>query len=179
MNLERMAWIDLETTGLQEVRGEILECGIMITDRNLAEISRISWVFYGHDGMFRLPDDAKALDMHSKSGLLAECRRSSIHPEDAQDAILDYLRDMGAMGSPMCGAGVGFERRWLPVHMPRVHAAFHYRNYDATHYRIELARLGIPCPEKRECHRAIEDIEDAIGLARLGSLYLEHGAKRK
>jgi oligoribonuclease len=168
MNTDRIAWLDLETTGLNEVRGEILECGVIVTDSSLVEIARCAWVFYAHDGMFRLPDDQRALDMHRKSGLLAECKRSPYHPEDLQDEIVQWITDAGAAGSPMHGAGIQFDRRWLACHMPRLHDLFHYRNGDATHYRILADRLGVTCPPKREAHRALTDLEDSIALMQWG-----------
>lgn len=41
--MSNLAWIDLETTGLDPDVHDILEIGIIITDRELNEVARESW----------------------------------------------------------------------------------------------------------------------------------------
>lgn len=160
---ERLGWIDLETSGLDRERCHILEVGIVITDRKLVELARQSWlvkpvgVFYAEIG---------AMAMHDRAGLLAECEASGLMHGDVEDHACAFLIDWQANGSPMCGAGVGFDRAFLSRNMPRLAEHFHYRNFDVSTFRVAAAIAGVDAPAKREAHRALDDLEDALALAR-------------
>lgn len=170
MNLDKLVWIDLETTGLDETKGHILEIGIIITDRWLDRIgppwTTVVRPSLGVD-LMNLREDVVA--MHSRSGLFAEvvaATGAAYHTGSVAGAAASYIEACEAVGSPLCGASVHFDRRWLMHHMPGVLTKLHYRNFDVSTFRIMAELVGAPLPEKREAHRVIPDLEDAIALAR-------------
>lgn len=157
-----LAWIDLETTGLDPDVHDILEIGIIITDRELREVARKSWLIYAHGREW----SREALDMHQSSGIVDELLTGTTIELAAADARR-FIDRNGAGGSPMCGASVHFDRAFLRRRAMHLHEAFHYRNFDVSTLRMaaELAGLEVP-DKKRGIHRALPDLEDSIALAR-------------
>lgn len=159
-------WIDVETDGLDEQTGNLLEVGIVLTDRHHVEIARRSWVLH-----FHLPImDLWVAAMHARSGLSAECLVSPLTREAAQEDILEWLRKhgvrSGSVSPPLLGGrNAHFDRRWLRAHLPRVVALLSHRGLDATTMRVEMAEVGITVA-KGEAHRALADLDNDLTIAR-------------
>jgi oligoribonuclease len=183
MQTERLVWIDLETTDLDETTGSILEVGIAITDRDLKIIALHDWQVYYAGGVFTdaldepghplyMPPEVRA--SHEASGLIADCIKHGFTDGVLETKACAFIDQHGGKASPMCGSSVHFDRRWLARHMPELHAMFHYRNFDASHYRIEgelTGRSDIPAkPDASLAHRALVDVSNSIDLARWGML---------
>ncbi len=164
MNLDRLVWIDLETTALDPGEGFIIEAGIVITTRELDPVYRLDVLI---PPPRHLEGSAQAILMHAKSGLLEEAdSRGTWEISDVGNAFVRVINEKGAAGSPLCGASVHFDRAWMRVFMPHVLGLLHYRNFDVSTFKILAEMQGLKLPEKREAHRVIPDLEDAIALAR-------------
>lgn len=174
MQLDRLVWIDLETTGLDPQHDEILEAGFIITDGRLNETARRSWVLPCSRSFMERRCDDVVRAMHTASGLWEESagwhdRLCSMSRHEEYDRIRDEVRAFiePSAGSPMCGANVSFDRSFcrdaygtpiLGVDL------FHYRNLDVSTLRLTGQMLGFTLPPKREVHRALPDLEDSIAL---------------
>lgn len=159
-------WIDVETEDLDETRSALLEVGIVLTDRAHVEIARRSWVLH-YAGT---PPEPYVRDMHTRSGLLAECRASSLTREGAETEIIAWLwahggKERGFAGPLLGGRNAHFDRRWLRAHLPRVVALLSHRGLDATTMRVEMAEVGITVA-KGEAHRALADLDNDLAIAR-------------
>jgi oligoribonuclease len=167
MNMSNLAWIDLETTGLDPDVHDIIEIGIIITDRELNEVARESWSISATPypvAMGRVWS-REALEMHLASGLVDELVLGTTIEAAAADARR-FIDRSGAAGSPMCGASVHFDRAFLRRRAPSLHDVFHYRNFDVSSLRMAAELAGLEVPErKRGLHRALPDLEDSIALA--------------
>lgn len=176
-----LAWIDLETTGLDPQRDRILEVGVIVTDDDLVEKDRISmlvgpedsrhsefWVDSMVRGMKR-----DVVEMHTRSGLIDDLRSGRCkHIRAVEDTVLAFLIQHEPSGKvPMCGSSVHFDRRFLQEHMVWLESWFHYRNIDVSSLN-EAAKRWSPLfyrtveELKRESHRVLDDLEDSIELAR-------------
>ena len=87
---------------------------------------------------------------------------SRISTEEAERTTLEFLKEHCLpKSSPMCGASICQDRRFLSRAMPELAAFFHYRNLDVSSLKI-LA--GFWQPEalegvvKDDRHRAKSDI---------------------
>lgn len=127
-----LAWVDVETTGLNYRRDSVIEIAVAITTDNLEMLTLRSWVCWTI-----LPIDnwdPEALRMHSKSGLLDAVKNA---PHDAYPAavakeVLEFLENSVPKGIPLTGSSVGFDRRMLERSMPKVEEFFSYRNIDVS-----------------------------------------------
>lgn len=162
----RLAWIDLEMTGLFPETDEIIEMAIIVTDSNLEIVSEAKgWVFSCSEEKLDAMD-AWNTSTHTASGLVDKVRASTLDYDTGEREALGFLRGLVlAKDSPMCGNTICQDRRFLARHMPRLHDFFHYRNLDVSSFKI-ACNLWVPnmpaMPQKDSDHRALSDIRQSI-----------------
>ena len=172
---QRLIWIDLEMTGLDTQRDEIIEIATIVTDPQL-EILAEGPVLAVHQ-----PDEILAsMDewntrQHGQSGLLRRVREEGVGCAEAEQHTLEFLRGWVPAGkSPMCGNSICQDRRFLARLMPDLESYFHYRNLDVSTVK-ELVRRWAPAVldglTKSSEHLALDDIRDSIAELRY---YREH-----
>lgn len=160
-----LVWVDIEASGLEVERRELLEIAVLITNGELEELAE------GPDIVIHHGDEAlEAMDewntrQHGSSGLTAAVRASTLGLAEAEELVLAFVREhCPERESPLCGNSVHFDRAMLKRHMPRVESYLHYRNVDVSTVK-ELVRRwypDVPLPEKGETHRALDDIRASL-----------------
>ncbi len=161
-----LIWIDLEMTGLDPFRDQIIEIATLVTDAQLnimaeGPVIAIRQPDYILDGM-----DEWNTKQHGKSGLIERVRNSQYDEQRAERETIEFLEYLVPPGkSPMCGNSICQDRRFIARCMPRLEVYFHYRNLDVSTLK-ELAWRWSPDMakglEKVSKHRAMEDIMDSI-----------------
>ena len=161
-----LIWIDLEMTGLDTVNDRIIEVATIVTDKYLNELAEgpVLAISQSRETMDAMDDWNTR--QHGESGLTARVLASSVSPEKAEKATLDFLAAWVDPGvSPMCGNSVCQDRRFLAREMPDLERYFHYRNLDVSTLKI-LAQQWAPEVaagfSKDSTHRALADIRDSI-----------------
>ena len=165
---KELVWIDLEMTGLNPQIHKIIEIATIITDSELNIIAK------GPDLVINASDDelnkmnTYVRDMHTKSGLIDEVRKSSLTIRDAEIKTLEFINEhiKAKNKPPICGNSIGTDRRFLDAQMNDLENRFHYRVVDVSSIK-ELANRWYPdvdrnIPSKAENHRALEDIIESI-----------------
>lgn len=188
MNSNHIAWLDLETGGLDGMQSNgivgciqypILEIALIVTDSdlNLRDEAGIRVVIH-HSETVLANMDSWALEHHQKSGLLDEVRASTIDIAQAEQMVIEYLKQNGATaynrktksGTLMAGNSIKFDRNYLNCQMPELDSFFHYRQIDISSVAL-LCRLWKPEIErevkKNYHHLAFQDIKESIEEARL------------
>lgn len=171
-SLDRLAWIDLEMTGLDVERDVIVEIACLVTDAELELVDDgIDLVVHAGDAQLdAMSDFVRA--MHVKSRLLDEIRASTVSIDDAGAQVLEYLKthvpEPGI--APLCGNSIGMDRRFLARYLPEVDGYVHYRSIDVSSLK-ELCRRWYPDayrkrPSKAESHRALDDIRESVAELR-------------
>ncbi|WP_174550546.1 oligoribonuclease [Nocardia vermiculata] len=163
-----MVWMDCEMTGLRLDSDKLIEVAALVTDSDLNILGD------GVDIVIHADDDALAAmppvvqEMHAKSGLTEEVRRSTVTMEQAQQQVLDYVRQwVPTAGTvPLAGNSIATDRGFLARDMPELDAHLHYRMIDVSSIK-ELCRRWYPRiyfgqPEKGLAHRALADIKESI-----------------
>ncbi len=168
--LERLVWIDLETTGLNPRSDMILEIAAVVTDGDLVELAAVEAVI----GFYLTPEARAAfvrpvaLQMHKDNGLWEACR-DGIQPRDAASLVCDMVNQFApGYRGPICGSSPQFDKGFLDSEMPRVAALFNHRVYDVSTLRQEAAQQGFTLsePPGGTAHRAMADIRASIEVAR-------------
>jgi oligoribonuclease len=159
--------MDLEMTGLDPTKDVIVEIATLITDDELTILAE------GPDLVVHTSEDLLAamdpfvVEMHTKSGLLEEIRRSTTSLADAGAATLAFLREHAEPGTvPLCGNSIGTDRRFLAAYLPDIENFLHYRSVDVSSVK-ELVRRWYPHvrsgrPHKHGSHRALDDIRESV-----------------
>lgn len=161
-------WIDCEMTGLDLGKDALIEVAALVTDPDLNVLGEgVDLVIHADDAALdAMPDVVR--DMHAKSGLTEEVRRSVVTLAEAEAAVLRYVQQHVPMprSAPLCGNSIGTDRNFLARDMPALDAHLHYRMIDVSSIK-ELARRWYPRvyfgqPQKGLAHRALADIRESI-----------------
>ena len=166
----RLVWIDLEMTGLDPLRDHIIEIATVVTDGGLNTVEEGPNIVVHQPRSVMYEMDDWNTRHHTASGLFEEVLASRISTEEAERTTLEFLkRHCRPKDSPMCGASICQDRRFLSRAMPELAAFFHYRNLDVSSVKI-LAGLWNPpvleAVEKDGRHRAKSDILASIAELR-------------
>jgi oligoribonuclease len=169
--LDRLAWLDLEMTGLDVARHVIVELAVIVTDAQLQPLDGgIDVVVHQPPAaLARMDDFVRA--MHTRSGLLPAIEASDVTLDQAGARAIEYLGNHVPAGvAPLCGNSIGVDRRFLHVQLPTLDEYLHYRSIDVSSLK-ELCRRWYPevyrrRPAKQETHRALDDVLESIAELR-------------
>ncbi|GAA2523405.1 oligoribonuclease [Pilimelia columellifera] len=163
-----LVWIDCEMTGLDLGKDALIEVAVLVTDADLNVLGDgVDIVISaGEAALVGMPDVVR--DMHAKSGLTEEVRRSTISVAEAEDRVLGYITAHvpDPRTAPLCGNSIATDRGFIARDMPRLDAHLHYRMIDVSSIK-ELCRRWYPRvyfgqPAKGLEHRALADIRESI-----------------
>jgi oligoribonuclease len=160
-----LIWVDMEMTGLDSARDQILEIATLVTDTELNIVAEGPNL-----AIFQPEEVLKGMDEwnqthHGQSGLLDRVRASSETVAGAEAKTLEFVaRYCQAKKSPLCGNSVWQDRRFLDRLMPNLNGFFHYRIIDVSSVK-ELALRWypqLPPIKKKETHLALADIRESV-----------------
>jgi oligoribonuclease len=163
-----LVWIDCEMTGLDLGKDKLIEVAALVTDPDLNVLGEgVDLVIHADDeALDAMPPVVR--DMHAKSGLTDEVRRSAITMGEAEEAVLAYIRQFvpNPRTAPLCGNSIATDRGFLARDMPALDDFLHYRMIDVSSIK-ELCRRWYPRvyfgqPAKGLAHRALADIRESI-----------------
>ena len=166
VDTNNLIWIDLEMTGLDTQRDEIIEIATVVTDATLNIVAEGPVIAIHQSQQMLEGMDEWNQRQHGGSGLIERVKCSAYNEAQAEAETIKFLRDYVPAGaSPMCGNSICQDRRFLARSMPRLEAYFHYRNLDVSTLK-ELAQRWAPSVAegftKQSQHVALEDIRDSI-----------------
>ncbi len=165
---DRLVWIDCEMTGLDLRRDALIEIAALVTDGDLQVLGAgVDLVIHADESALAgMPDVVR--DMHARSGLTEEVRRSTVTVREAEEQVLAYVRTHvpEVRTAPLAGNSIATDRGFLSRDMPELDAHLHYRMVDVSSVK-ELCRRWFPRvfyakPEKGLAHRALADIHESI-----------------
>jgi len=163
-----MVWIDCEMTGLDLGKDALIEIAALVTDAELRVLGAgVDVVIHVDEAALdSMPDVVR--EMHAKSGLTDEVRRSTVTMAEAEQQVLAYIRRWvpDARSAPLAGNSVGTDRGFIARDMAELDAHLHYRVVDVSSIK-ELCRRWYPRiyyaqPAKGLAHRALADIHESI-----------------
>jgi oligoribonuclease len=163
-----LVWIDCEMTGLDLGKDKLIEVAALVTDPELNVLGDgVDLVIHADDAALdSMPEIVR--EMHAKSGLTDEVRRSSITMAEAEAVVLAYVKKFvpNPRTAPLCGNSIATDRGFLARDMPTLDSYLHYRMIDVSSIK-ELTRRWYPRvyfsqPAKGLAHRALADIRESI-----------------
>lgn len=170
-----LVWLDLETTGIDDRSCSILEIATIITDKDLHVVEEgPSLVIHQPDDVLKKMD-SWCIDQHGGSGLTEASRTSEVSLHDAAAQTLAFVKKHCLRGkAPMCGNSIGFDRRFIMHHMPKLNSYLDFRNVDVSSFKELVYRWYPGVVEKvvkKSTHRALDDIRESIDEMRF---YRQH-----
>jgi len=163
-----LVWLDMEMTGLDPATERIIEIATILTDGQLNEIAvGPDLVIHQDDAVLAAMDDWNTKH-HGASGLTQRVRESTISDDDADAQTVAFIQaHVPAKERPvLAGNSIHQDRRFIRRYMPLLEKRLHYRMVDVSTIK-ELARRWFPQviarqPQKRDTHRALDDIRESI-----------------
>jgi oligoribonuclease len=178
-----LAFLDLETCGLDVENDDVLEVAcLVIDDRLTQEVARFHAVVRTDREFYELPEVVR--NMHTKSGLWAEVIDHKIaRPIKQVDIELaSFLRTHAVkiesegerttlVRPQLAGNGIHFDRGFMRRCLRRAEAELHHRQLDVTSLNELMRRFNPALYEARpkpaeSAHRAIDDVLDSLAVAR-------------
>jgi len=163
--IEKLVWIDLETTGLELKKDKIIEIAVLITDKDLNLLDS-----KGYTGYVGITEDDISLmrafvkDMHTSNGLIEICKKSKLSLEDIDKQATEYIsKFVKEKEAPICGNNIAFDRSFINYNMPLLSNYLHYRNIDvSTVKQLSMIWKGDKYKKKDGRHEALDDIKKSI-----------------
>ncbi|KRY56678.1 Oligoribonuclease, mitochondrial [Trichinella britovi] len=161
----RLIWIDCEMTGLDIDNDRLMEIACMVTegDENLTIGPNI--IIHQDDALLANMNEW-CKTQHGKTGLTEAVQQSTVTEKVAEKQMLEFLSLHTSPGlCPLAGNSIGRDRQFIEKYMPDLAKHIHYRNVDVTTI-AELCKRWLPdvtanTPEKKEMHRALDDIRES------------------
>lgn len=163
---DRLVWLDLEMTGLDPMRHEIVEAAVAVTTaKDLIILDSVDVVIHQPRAVLETADPT-AREMHQRSGLLPLIRASTTNLADAEGMLLEVVRRWCVpQTGVLAGNSIWQDRLFLARYMPEFTAFLHYRQVDVTTLKI-LARAWFAdtgtFTKSEQSHRALDDIRQSI-----------------
>ena len=161
-----LVWMDLETTGIDDRLCSILEIATIITDKDLNVLEEGPVMVVHQPESVLTTMDPWCVDQHGASGLIEASRKSRNSPAHAETQTLAFVRKHCPRGkAPLCGNSIGFDRRFIMHHMPKLNDYLDFRNVDVSSIKELVYRWYPGVVEKvvkKSTHRALDDIRESI-----------------
>jgi oligoribonuclease len=186
----KLVWLDIETSGLDERNGVILEGAVALTDdRSLIVEHESNWVVHWDNITLDYKLTGWARHQHEQSGLLDAVRASTTGMWPVRQELATFIAQHVKEGDGvLAGNSVGtFDRVWLRYHAPEVVERLHYRVFDVSSLRMQMqlwapsSRAGDVASERSENghtrpHRAMDDLRETIEEARVYREFIRQAA---
>jgi oligoribonuclease len=166
--MDRLVWIDCEMTGLELGKDALIEIAALVTDADLNVLGEgVDVVIHADDAALASMPEV-VVEMHAKSGLTEEVRRSTVSIADAEAQVLAYIKEWvpDPRTAPLAGNSIATDRGFIARDMQALDDHLHYRMIDVSSIK-ELCRRWYPRiyyaqPEKGLSHRELADIKESI-----------------
>jgi oligoribonuclease len=172
-----IAWVDLEMSALpgdinKGLVPDIIECAIIVTDKDLREIARKNWIIH-----FEQEDIDKMgawqrgtfASVPKGNGLLAESLASTLTKQQFEDDFLSFVKALCVEKvCPLAGSSIQNDRDMFLLRHPKIFDFFSFRIID-TSTLLELSKRWAPSYSPHISHgsgllhRAMADVERSIG----------------
>lgn len=181
MTQDYLAWVDVETTGLNSNESHLLEVALIVTDwdLNVLDEGYSRPVAYSAGTAEGLRDSSNEFvrKMHDKTGLWERLEGPDAMPLERIDSDMEiYLRMFAPepRQARLAGNSVFLDLEFTRAFLPKFYKHLHYRFFDVTGLQEAAHRwLDVPHFEKRLEHSALSDIRESIEQARFIKEHLQ------
>lgn len=161
----KLLWVDLEMTGLDSQKDVILEIAAEVTDFTLKTIE-------SYEARIRQDRDTVVKRMQAniwwrdypdnRDDFVDKLSQGVPLAQAEQDMIALLKKHFGDEPAVLAGNSIHNDRNFIKRWMPALDLQLHYRMLDVSAWKIVMqGKYGVGF-EKREVHRAFDDIQASI-----------------
>lgn len=163
--MSNWAWVDVETTGVDLVKDEILEIAVVVTTSKLVEIDAFE-ALIRHNSLPEL--NPFVLDMHTRNGLWAAISEHGKLLKEVEESLGNFLSDNlgGLKHLVLAGSGVShFDSKFINKFFPEASKLLTFWTNDAAVLKRGYEAAGFKTGKKGrkdtrgldECRKHIEE----------------------
>jgi len=158
----KLLWVDLEMTGLDPGRDVILEIAAEVTDFTFKTLASYE-ALVAHPAEVLDNMNPWAQEQHAASGLTERVRTQGRPETDVQHELIGFIKaQFGDEPAILAGNSIHNDRIFIKKWWPEVDALLHYRMLDVTSFKILMQGKYDYEYEKKDVHRAFDDIQASI-----------------
>lgn len=168
--MKNLLWLDMEMSGLDVSREVILEVAAIVTDLDFRELEE-------YHAIVRQPREVlERMDSwnrkhHGESGLTEQVLTVGRDEREVEKELCKLVERRFGEPAVLAGNSIGQDRNFINKYMPELAKRLHYRMLDVTAWKILMnEKFGVK-HEKKNAHRAVDDIRESIAEMKL---YLSH-----
>ena len=161
----KLLWVDLEMTGLDPTKDVILEVAAEITDFDFRTLA-------SYEARVQQKHDVVVAQMqkniwwkdypHNRDDFLSKLDQGKPSREVEQDLIALVEDHFGSEPAVLAGNSIHNDRNFIKHWWPGLDLKLHYRMLDVSSLKIFMqGKYGVEF-EKKEVHRAFDDIQASI-----------------
>jgi oligoribonuclease len=156
----KLLWVDLEMTGLEPKTDRILEVAAIVTDFEYKELGRFESAIQQDVSVLESMNDW-CKETHNASGLIKRVMTASSEQKVAAD-FATFIKKHFDEPAVLAGNSIQQDRRFIRQWWPEVESLLHYRLMDVSSFKIIMQGTYDITFDKKESHRALDDIEESI-----------------
>lgn len=158
----KLLWVDLEMTGLDPQTDVILEVAAEVTDFDFKTLASYEAVIKQPQEKLEAMNDW-CTRQHTESGLLDRISREGRDEKEVIHELVGFIQaEFGGEPAVLAGNSIHNDRNFIVAWWPEVESMLHYRMLDVSTLKILMqAKYGVKF-EKKEVHRAFDDIQASI-----------------
>lgn len=165
---KRIAWLDVESTGIDASSCNLLEVACIVTDMELNILDEEGYravIKYSPEEVVEMQakTDPYVLDMHSNTGLWDELPNGK-PKETVDEELLAYIQKFAPeyRQAFLGGNSITLDRNFIIPNLKKVGEHLHYQSIDVTTIAILAeAWYGLSF-EKSYLHAALSDIKESV-----------------
>lgn len=170
-NKKVIAWIDVETNGIDPAECSLLQVACLLTDLTpelnlLSPEGYSSTIFYSDVEIetIKAKTSEYVLEMHSETNLWSLLSEgSTLNEVDSQ--LFEYITQNTPVGAQILlgGNSINLDRNFINAYLPKTAQSLSYQSIDVTTVAILAeAWYGNIVYEKKYTHDAVQDIEESL-----------------
>ncbi len=163
MKKAKLLWVDLEMTGLDPEQDRILEMAVIATDWELEPVAEMTAVVKVPEGLMRerMVGNFWEANRETRDGLWAQ-NSNGEDIETVERQLLEFIEQNFGKEVILAGNSIHQDRKFIDRELPEVAKKLHYRMLDVSAWKLYFENVLGEKFEKRETHRALDDIKESI-----------------